>query len=168
VEAASWFEQALREKSSQAGEEQEAYWRLAWLLAQGPADLRDVRRAVELAEQATRLKADDPDALRALGGALYRAGQDEQRAVAALEQSLAVGGGQREGLTLYLLALARHRSGAAGPAAEAAERGRDWHPRNAATLTPDERFDLRALRGEVDAVVGKAKPPAKGGAKDDL
>jgi len=104
-EAIDEFEKALQANPSDV----EACNNLAWVLSTTSAEqLRDPRRAVDLASKAVSLDPHRAGALNTLGIALYRSGKWEE-AIQWLNRSTKAGGGS--GFDWFFLAMAHERLG---------------------------------------------------------
>jgi WD40 repeat protein len=130
--------------------------RLAWLRVAGPADLRDARKALPLAERAVRLWAANADYQRTLALACYRLGRlDEARRAAQTSDARAT---RPSALTAYVQAMILHRRGEVG--ANVYFRQAEARARQAwGALGAGQKAALRALRNE--AAVELAKPPPR-------
>jgi len=115
--------------------------KVAWLLANGPAELCNPPRAVVLAQRAVSLHPFDSDCLRVLGMAHYRHG-DFALALPQLELSLFLAGSDVPSTTLFTAAMTCHRLGRAAEAREYYRRGCKQSVTDQASLKPFE--DLRA------------------------
>jgi serine/threonine-protein kinase len=126
-------------------------YELAWLLATCPnADLRDARRAVQLAERACSLAPQHGLYWNALGAAHLRAGNPKD-AIAALEKSTQLhdGGDSRD---FFLLAMAHQQLGDTDQAQTWCQQGIDWMASN----RPDDPA-LQRLRSEAETAANGPK-----------
>jgi tetratricopeptide (TPR) repeat protein len=125
---------------------------IARLLANDPDQhIRDVTRALALAEKAVQLAPKSGECWSTLGLVQYRAG-DWKAAVASLGKAAELLDGGM-GMDLFFLAMAHWQSGNKDRAVEFYERGIQWMERYAPL---DE--DLRRLRTESAALMGLAQP----------
>ncbi len=85
---------------------------LAWLLATGPAEVRDPPRAVELAKKAVELVPEKGGYRNTHGAAHYRAGNCDD-AIAALGKSIELGSGGNS-FDFFFLAMAHWQLGSSG------------------------------------------------------
>jgi serine/threonine protein kinase/WD40 repeat protein len=147
-EAIRCYEEAL-ERSSGSTQVQNA---LAWALATGPGELRDPRRAVELAESAVRAGGELPAYLNTLGVALYRA----ERFREAVDTLLR--GGRAAGAVTawdgFFIAMALKRQGLDALAADYYANALRWVERHPG-LPKEESRELRAFREEAVGVLGE-------------
>ena len=122
---------------------------LAWLLAVGPAELRDPEQAVEHARCAVALGGASHMTLNTLGVALYRAGE-HQEAVAVLNRSLATSPPHEAAFDLLFLGLCHAQRGewpAANESYLRAAKLRDEHR---------QRWDS-GMQAEWDRLFGEAQ-----------
>ncbi len=94
---------------------------LAWLLAAGPAAIRDVKQAETLARRAVASAPDQATYLNTLGVALYRTGKYSE-AITALDKSLAHNDPFNQPYDLLFLAMCHSRLGYSAKAHEFQER----------------------------------------------
>ncbi|HXG09325.1 MAG TPA: tetratricopeptide repeat protein, partial [Gemmataceae bacterium] len=148
AKAAADFQKSLDLKPEQA----EVCNDLAWILVTGPAELRDAKRAVSLAERAIKLEPQRWTYHNTLGVAYYRADRYKD-AIVALETSLRMSGGQSDGFDLYFLAMCHHRLGDAAKAKECFDRAAQWGEQHWARLSPEHQQELKAFEAEAKAVL---------------
>jgi tetratricopeptide (TPR) repeat protein len=130
-----------------AREEPEALNGLAWFLATCPdASLRDPKRAVELARQATTKAPKAGEMWNTLGVAHYRAGE-WHAAIDALEKSMKLRRGGDSG-DWFFLAMAHWQLGGKGEARKWHERAVQWMDRN----NPRDE-ELQRFRAEAAALL---------------
>ncbi len=135
---------------------------LAWHLVTAPLELRDARRAIELAEQALRDEPNSTTYRNTLGVAHYRAGNFE-RAIELLEPNVSSAPGGQLPYDLYFLAMSH--------AARGNQRESEFYLHMAdrwLSVTQDDRSlnndpvrpELRAIRAEAEAAVraGRREP----------
>jgi serine/threonine protein kinase/Flp pilus assembly protein TadD len=121
-----------------------------WLLANSHFyELRDPARAVELARKAVELAPDDGSTWNTLGAALCRAGS-WNAAIAALEKSMALGGGG-DSFDWFFLAMAHWKLGER-------DKARAWYERAAQWMENEAPVDygsyLRRFRTEAAELLG--------------
>jgi serine/threonine protein kinase/WD40 repeat protein len=123
---------------------------LAWLLVTAPGPLRNPGEALEHARRAVELAPGQGIYLNTLGVAEYRAGRYAE-AIATLERSLAVNGGQFEGFDLLFLAMSHHRRGHRDEARNYFHRAVTWlkGPKNLSAQQAQELADFRSEAEEV-------------------
>lgn len=126
---------------------------LSWLLATGPAKLRDPQQAVVLAERAVKVGVGHQDYLNTLGVAYYRAGRTAD-AITVLEQSLSVGAGQADAFDLYFLALCQHQLGNQAKARDCFDRATAWHAERKSRLSTHGSAELDRFRVEAEEALG--------------
>jgi WD40 repeat protein/Flp pilus assembly protein TadD len=129
---------------------------LAWLYANGPAEVRDTGKAVPLAGEAVRLNPWEADHHNTLGLAWFRAGGLNE-ARGALEKSVAY---QTEATAwdLYVLAMIHQRQGKAEEARRCYERGNAWQRRHKQELVGEQPAEVEALRAEAARELGVRGP----------
>jgi tetratricopeptide (TPR) repeat protein len=124
---------------------------LAWYLATGEEELRDPRRAVQLAQAVVKRMPQEGNYWNTLGAALYRAGE-WKAAREALTKSCALRGGG-DGLDWFLLAMTCQRL-------DDAAQARVWY--NKAVAWADARRprdpEVQRFRAEAAAVLDDGKP----------
>jgi Tfp pilus assembly protein PilF len=147
-EATEVYRQALKEEPLNPGLQNQ----FAWLLATGPAPVRDARQAVELARKAVAREPQNGAFWNTLGVAQYRAG-DGPAAVAALEKSMQLRKGG-DASDWFFLAMAHGRSGALAQA-------RPWYDRAVRWLEENRPGDeeLGRFRAEAAALLVRPGPP---------
>ncbi len=124
---------------------------VAWTCALAPGAVPDPGRLVDLARKASDGRPDNPDARRALGAALYRAGKYEEAARQLDGQPSKPG--EKGAAELLLLAMARQRLGKA-------EEARNLRDRAGGATAPAgwvKRAEADLLRREANALLGTAK-----------
>jgi tetratricopeptide (TPR) repeat protein len=99
---------------------------LVRLYGTAPADLRDVKKAIALAEQAVKLQPGQWDYYNTLGIAYYRAGRYKD-SLAALEKSLRGAAGHSDAFNLYFMAMSFHQLGQRAKAIESYSKAVAWH-----------------------------------------
>jgi WD40 repeat protein len=150
---------ALREAVKIAPRFAEAHNDLAWLLATGPAELRDPAHALVEARRAVELEPDRATFLNTLGAALYRNGKFAE-AIPVLERSLRGQAGQADAFDLFFLAMCHHRLGDAAKAKDCRQRAERWFRTHKNRLPMSEwEEELTAFQTECDAVL--AQPPGQ-------
>jgi tetratricopeptide (TPR) repeat protein len=124
----------------------------AWLLAAGPSQVRDLPRALALAQKAVELQPDEPAPLRALGLACYRAG-NFKTAARHLASAAAVSESAAPSAQWFLLAMCHQQLGRLEAAEEALAYaiGR-WRAESTKTAALDDFFC------EANHALGKAPP----------
>jgi tetratricopeptide (TPR) repeat protein len=131
---------------------------LAWLCVRFRVGSGDVDRPLNLAEQAVAARPQEPAYLNTLGAALYRAGRFED-AVRKLQEAIGVQNTEGTASHWLFLALAHHRLGHTEEAKKwlaKAQRWLDQAPKDGAGALPwDQRLELKLLRAEAEAVIGK-------------
>jgi serine/threonine protein kinase len=140
----------LAEAEARSEGDADARIRLAqYLVLKAPAPLRDVRRAIELAERAARSAPDRAAGWTTLGAAHYRAG-NWPAACKALEKGRQPGG-EREGLNLFFLAMAHWQSGDRAGA-------RRWYAEGTAWARAHEprMAEVRGVQKEAEKLLGYA------------
>ena len=134
---------------------------LAWAYLTAPAELRDVKAAVPLAENAVRLAASNTNYLNTLGMAYYRAGRYRE-AAAVLQDNVEKQADWVLAYDLYFLAMSYHRLGET-------VRARDyynWAVRWVTTqqdLRPIYLEELTAFRAEAEELFGLQRSPNRSG-----
>ncbi len=129
----------------------EIHSNLAWLLAIAPDRLRDPPAALEHARHAVRLAPDDPQYLKTLGIALYRAGKFAE-ALPTIEKGPAAGTGQTVGFDLFFLAMDHEHLGHRSEARASFDRAVSWlrrHPNLPAPIATQ----LAAVRAEAEELL---------------
>src|SRR5262249_45118450 len=129
---------------------------LAWLLAICPdPKVRNPKQAVMLAEMAVKAAPNDANYLRALGMALYYAG-DYQAAMATLTRSVEL---RKESMAYddFPLAMAHHRLGHKEEARKWYEQGLAWIEKNQ-HMPPPHPEKLALLRADAEALLGIQTP----------
>jgi serine/threonine protein kinase/WD40 repeat protein len=124
---------------------------LAWTYLTAPAELRDVKAALPLAENAVRLTAGNTNFLNTLGVAYYRNGRYRE-AVELLRGNLEKQEDQVLATDLYFLAMSQQRLGEAARARDYFDWAVRWtavRPRAA-----DEEEVLTAIRAEAQELLG--------------
>ena len=130
----------------------EAHSEIARLLANDPdPQVRDITRALALAEKAVQLAPKSGESWSTLGLVQYRAG-DWKAALVSLGKAAELQDGGM-GMDLFFLAMAHWQAGNKDQAVEFYERGMQWMERYAPL---DE--DLRRLRSEAAALMGLTQP----------
>ena len=128
---------------------------LAWNLVTAPLELRDTRRALELAEQAVRSEPSSTTYRNTLGAALYRAGEFD-RAVALLEPNVAAAPNGQLPFDLLFLAMCHAAAGRQPQAEVYLQMAERWLAiaQDDPTLIAD-RFlpELEVIRAEAEATV---------------
>jgi formylglycine-generating enzyme required for sulfatase activity len=145
------FEEGLQLDPHQAPASHE----LARLYVIGPKSLRDPARALACAQRAVGLNPNWPPYRSVLGVACLRLGRYED-AVAALQQSLNMGKGERAGFSLFYLALAYRGLGAEEQARTHYDRALRWADELGATLTPPQQEHLRVARTEAEVLFAQS------------
>jgi len=122
---------------------------LAWLLVAGPDNMRDVKRALALAERAVKLQPEDARSLNTLGVARYRNG-DARDAVLVLEKSLAMSHGQQDAFDLYFLAMCHATLDEPVKAKDCFDRAVRWHEERGKSLDASHQRELLDFRAEAE------------------
>jgi hypothetical protein len=132
---------------------------LAWVYATGPEAVRDLKKALPLAEKAARLAPDDANIRNTLGVVYYRVGRYRD-AVETLQANLPKQDDPSLGYDLYFLAMSHHQLGETA----AARLYYDWATRwplppgiNAADRAA-RAAELAAFRAEAAALLGRPDP----------
>jgi tetratricopeptide (TPR) repeat protein len=128
---------------------------LAWAYLIGPMELRDVKAALPLAENAVRLAASNTYFLNTLGVAYYRAGRYPE-AVKVLRANLDNQVDKILAFDLYFLAMSHHRMGAVARARDYF----DWAVRWVHTqpnLDAAHVDELTEIRSEAEVLLGTDK-----------
>jgi serine/threonine protein kinase/WD40 repeat protein len=126
---------------------------LAWAYLTAPAELRDVKAAVPLAENAVRLAASDFHYLNTLGVAYYRAGRYRE-AVELLRANLDKRADQSLAFDLYFLAMSHHRLGEAARARVYFDWAVRW-TRTQPNLDATHVEELTAIHAEAEELLKK-------------
>jgi tetratricopeptide (TPR) repeat protein len=152
----------LRKAAARSSDDPQDLNNLAWTLAAAPSfpELRDAPRAVELAEKAVELAPEVWDYWNTLGAARYRAGS-WKAAIAALEQSMALGGGGNS-IDWFFLAMARWQMGEREEARQWYDRAVRWMGENPSDFD-DELRHFRAEAEELLQIKDRAHSETKNG-----
>jgi WD40 repeat protein len=126
---------------------------LAWQLVTGPADQRDLPRALKLIQDAVKMQPDKAMFLNTLGVVQYRMGQ-YTAAVVSLEKSLRLGKGEFAGFDLFFLAMCHARLGAPDKAKDCFDRAVKWWEGKKG-LPGKYVAELTAFRAEAAKVLGE-------------
>jgi serine/threonine protein kinase/WD40 repeat protein len=124
---------------------------LAWAYLIAPAELRDVKAAVPLAENAVRLAASDLNYRNTLGVAYYRAGRYRE-AVELLRANVDKQVDRLLAFDLYFLAMSHHRLGEAARARDYFDWAVRW-TRTQPNLDATHVEELTEIRSEVDELL---------------
>jgi Flp pilus assembly protein TadD len=125
---------------------------LAWHLATGPVQVRNVDRALALVRRALSLAPGNASYLNTLSVVQYRSGRYAEAAV-ILEQSLTASAADRAtGVNLLFLAMARHRSGRLSEARAFYDRAVRWLGEQQG-LTSQAANDFATFRTEAETVL---------------
>jgi tetratricopeptide (TPR) repeat protein len=150
------FEDALRYRSRRFGPDHPATVlmrnSLAWWLATAPDPAaQDVPRAMELAKGAVDLEREQGGFWNTLGVAQYRSGEWEA-AVASLEESDRLLGGEDFGYNGFFLAMAHHRLGDRGVARAYFDRADRWLEvwSTSTDAVPYRKEELKRFRSEAE------------------
>jgi WD40 repeat protein/cytochrome c-type biogenesis protein CcmH/NrfG len=129
---------------------------LAWIHAMGPEKIRDIRKALILAQKAVALLPDNPLCLDTLGVVYYRQG-DWNQAIATLQRAAAADPGGGTAYDFFFLAMSHRQLGHG----EQAQAYYEQAVQRAAAAKPDavQGTELRAVQAE--AVELLARPPKK-------
>ena len=129
-----------------------AHNNLAWTLLIAPDSLRDVERAMKLAETAQTLDSSSPIIRNTFGLALYRSGRHPE-AVAQLSKNLKSSEGRYLAFDLYILAMARGRMGEKERGVEYYTLADQWAEAHQ-DISETEKQELSQLRNEASEVLG--------------
>jgi hypothetical protein len=132
---------------------------LAWACLTAPTEMRDVKAAVPLAENAVRLAASDLNYRNTLGVAYYRAGRYRE-AVELLRANVDKQQDRLLAYDLYFLAMSHHRLGEAARAQDYFDWAVRW-TRTQPTLAEAHVEELTAIRSEAEELL-KKESGAKG------
>jgi tetratricopeptide (TPR) repeat protein len=133
----------LRKASDASSDDPQDLNNLSWFLATSHfCELRDARRAVELAQKAVELAPEDGTYWNTLGAAQYRTGS-WQAAIAAFEKSMALGGGGNS-FDWFFLAMAHWQLGGQSEALEWYNRAVQWMEKNKPKDDELRRFRVEA------------------------
>lgn len=127
---------------------------LAWQLVTGPAGQRDPPRALKLIQEVVQRQPSNHAFLNTLGVAQYRNGLYEA-AIATLEKSLALGKGQEDAFSLYVLAMCHAGLNQPMKAEDCFAQADRWATQNQERLSMRERDELQAFRAEAAEVLRK-------------
>jgi serine/threonine protein kinase/tetratricopeptide (TPR) repeat protein len=149
-------EQAYSKLLELAPQNADAHNNLAWLLATCPdSEIRDPKRAIELAKKATELAPKEGNHWNTLGAAYYYAG-DWKAAIAALEKSMELRKGG-DAFDWFFLAMARWQLGDKKDARKWYDQAVQWMDKN---QHKDE--ELRRFRAEAETLLKiKTQPMVK-------
>lgn len=125
---------------------------LAWILVTGPAELRDLDRALSLAQRAVRLAPTKATYQNTLGVCLYRL-ERYRDALLTLEKSQLNGRGQFDGYDFYVMAMCLAKLDDKEKCRQYMARARDWQKKT--RLTPHEVFELERFRIEAEEITGE-------------
>ncbi len=120
-------------------------------LLTGPADRRNVARALELIQDVVAQQPDNGLFLNTLGVAQYRAGQWAQ-AVVTLEKSLVASKGESDGFDLFFLAMCHKKLGDAAKAKDDFDKAVKWVG-EMKDLSAEWTAELKEFRTEAEAVL---------------
>jgi serine/threonine-protein kinase len=124
----------------------------AWQLVTGPAEQRDLAKALELIQKAVKVEPENACFLNTLGVVQYRNGLLPE-AARTLEKSLAGRKGEYEAFDLFFLAMCHAKLGARARAKDCFDRAVKWCD-GQKNLAADQVEDLKAFRAEAEAVLG--------------
>jgi WD40 repeat protein len=125
---------------------------LAWAYLTAPTELRDVKAALPLAENAVRLAASNTYYLNTLGLAYYRAGRYRE-AVKVLRANLDNQEDQILAFDLYFLAMSHHRLGEVARARDYFDWAVRW-TRTQPNLGAAHMEELTEIRSEAEVLLG--------------
>jgi WD40 repeat protein len=128
---------------------------LAWAYLIAPAEMRDVKAAVPLAENAVRLAASDLNYRNTLGVAYYRAGRFRE-AVELLRANVDKQQDRLLAFDLYFLAMSHHRLGEAARARDYFDWAVRW-TRTQPNLDEAHVEELTVIRSEAEELLGIEK-----------
>jgi serine/threonine protein kinase/WD40 repeat protein len=128
---------------------------LAWAYLIAPAELRDVKAALPLAENAVRLAASDANYRNTLGVAYYRAGRYRE-AVELLRANVDQQVDRLLAFDLYFLAMSHHRLGEAARARDYFDWAVRW-TRTQPNLAEVHVEELTTIRAEAEELFGTDK-----------
>jgi tetratricopeptide (TPR) repeat protein len=131
---------------------------LAWLLLTAPAELRNPKEALDLAQKTFAIAKEHINYHNTLGVAYYRNGKFTQ-AIKSLEESLVNGKGANDGYELFFLAMCHHHLGHADEARECQGKAIDWFQTNRSRLPAEWITELTTFQNEAE--VELAKPVQK-------
>ncbi len=129
--------------------------RLAWLMAAGPPGVRDLNRAIELAQRAVASEPDVATYANTLGVALYRGGRYRD-SISALEKSLAASEPREQPYDLLFLSMCYAHLGDATRAEDFIDRARRLTLQRADTFTLRDRDEIEEFTREANAVLRQA------------
>jgi serine/threonine protein kinase/WD40 repeat protein len=122
---------------------------LAWLLLTAPAELRNPKEALDLAQKTFAIAKEHINYHNTLGVAYYRNGKFTQ-AIKSLEESLVNGKGANDGYDLFFLAMCHHHLGHAMEARECQRKAIDWFQTNRSRLPAEWITELTAFQNEAE------------------
>ena len=127
----------------------------AWASTAAPNNQRDQEWAIALARRAVATAPGQPVSLNTLGVVLYRAGRYAE-AISVLDQSLAAGKGEFDGIDLFVLAMARQKQGDASQARACFDQAVRWWGQRK-SLPAQYISDLTAFRAESEGVLADSR-----------
>lgn len=125
----------------------------AWILINGPPELRNLERGLGLVQRAVSIAPAKSTYQNTLGAAHYRLGQFRE-AAAALQRSLEASPGQSDAYNLYFLAMCLARLNEFDRARDCFEKAKRWQ--QSTRLNPYELRELTRFCSEADGVISAA------------
>ncbi len=139
---------------------------LAWLLAAGPAAIRDVKQAETLARRAVASAPDQATYLNTLGVALYRTGKYSE-AITALEKSLAHNDPFNQPYDLLFLAMCHAQTGKIEKARQFQDRALQLMEAHANGQSKVWHEELLEFTDETNATLALGEARSTGSASED-
>ena len=119
------------------------YNNLAWVYVAGPKPLRDLEKALPLAQKAVEQNPQEPHSLNTLGVVYYRLDQLDE-AVETLNQAVQANSAGGTAFDFYFLAMSHHRRGQPQKAQEYYEKADGWRKRPSQATQGLTEFRLEA------------------------
>jgi hypothetical protein len=132
---------------------------MAWIFVAGPADLRNPKEALPLAQKAVRLTPNTHDYLHTLGVAYYRLGRWNE-ALATLQDAIQANAGQTTAYDLFFLAMCYQHLGHPQKARDCYDRANKWCQAHAnlANVAPQSADELQSFLNEAATLLGPPDP----------
>jgi tetratricopeptide (TPR) repeat protein len=129
---------------------------VAWLYLIGPKEIRNIPKALRLAQKAVKVSPSRGPFLRTLGAAYYYSGRYDE-AISPLGDAVKAGEGVYVGYSLLFLAMCCQKRGESEQAYEYYRLALAWQDAHH-DLVPYQRGTLRMLRAEAESVLKIGKP----------